>query len=513
MPGARKATITQLSRQHCRVRAVKLSNANLGALDERVIRPRYDRASVAVGIAHIGVGGFHRSHQAMYLEKLMNDGEGMEWGICGIGLLPGDRAMCQALTSQDTLYTVVTKEPTGKLRAQVVGCLVKYLYAPDDPGSVLDVLTEPTVRIVSLTITEGGYNIDRSTGRFDTTNPMVVDDVVAEQPSTVFGYVVEALRRRRDAGIAPFSVMSCDNIESNGSVARYSMVCFANMKDPALASWIDSEVCFPNSMVDRITPVTTPTDIEHLAQEYHIEDAWPVVCEPFTQWVLEDRFNSGRPPLEDAGAQVTDDVTPYELMKLRLLNAGHQAIAYNGHLCGYKYVHEAASDPVFVDFLLGYMNKEARPTLSPVPGIDLDQYVAVLIERFANPEVKDTIARLCAFSSDRIPKWLVPVIRANLADGGFIERSAEIVASWARYAEGIDEMGKPIDVQDTLRDELMERAAGQGDDLLAFLRNERLFGGLAGDQRFAESYGAALRSLHDIGAYRTLVELNARLPT
>jgi mannitol 2-dehydrogenase len=446
----------------------------------------------------------------MYLEKLMNQGEAMDWGICGIGLLPADLGMYRALVSQDTLYTVVTKEATGKLQAQVVGSLVKYLYAPDGPDAVLDMLTDPTVRIVSLTITEGGYNIDRASGRFDIGNQAVLDDVTAEHPSTVFGYVVEALRRRRHAGVPPFSVMSCDNIESNGAVARYSMVSFAKMKDPRLAAWIDTEVCFPNSMVDRITPVTTPTDIGHLADEFHVEDAWPVVCEPFSQWVLEDRFNSGRPPLEDAGVQVTEDVTPYELMKLRLLNAGHQALAYNGHLCGYTYAHEAASDPVFVEFLLGYMNNEARPTLGPVPGIDLDLYVATLIERFGNPEVKDTIARLCAFSSDRIPKWLVPVIRANLVDGGPIQRSAEIVASWARYAEGIDERGQPIDVQDALRDELMQRAGAQRDDLLAFLRNEHLFGQLANDQRFAEAYGAALQSLHEMGTHRTLVELNAR---
>jgi mannitol 2-dehydrogenase len=491
---------------------MKLCAENLSKLDDRVVRPGYDRSAVKAGIAHFGVGGFHRSHEAMYIDRLMNAGRCLDWGICGVGLMPADKAMHDALASQDWLYTLVVRHSTGELEPRVIGSLVNHLYAPDDPEQVLRVLVDPTTRIVSLTVTEGGYNIDPVTGSFDTDNPPIQRDLVLGQPpSTMFGYVVEALRRRRALGLKPFSVMSCDNIQSNGQVARSSTVAFAALSDPDLAHWIGEEVAFPNSMVDRITPITTPEDAAELAREFDVQDAWPVVCEPFTQWVLEDSFTDGRPPFEEAGAQLTSNVEPYERMKLRLLNAGHQAIAYSGYLSGYVYAHEAASDPIFVEYLLGYMNCEARPTLGPVPGVDLDDYVQTLIARFSSPGIKDTIARLCAFSSDRIPKWVVPVIRTNLASGREITRATAIVASWARYAEGTDEQGRAIDVQDRLRDELMWRARQQHDDPLAFVRNEQLFGDLAGNPQFARTYEQCLKAFRTVGARRALEEINHAL--
>lgn len=487
----------------------RLSNKVLRELRPGVRVPTYDRSQVRVGIAHFGVGGFHRSHQAMYIDQLMTQGDALDWGICGIGIMPSDRDMKAALTSQECLYTLLTRHTSGKVDVQVIGSIVRYEYGPDDPEAVLAVLTDPGVRIASLTVTEGGYNINQVTGEFAADNPDVAADLApGAVPTTVFGYLVEALRRRRAQSVAPFTVMSCDNVQHNGQVARSSLLAFAQLKDPELADWISSEVAFPSSMVDRITPVTTPADIQQLRSEFAVEDAWPVVCEPFTQWALEDHFNAGRPPLEKAGVQLTDDVAPYERMKLRLLNAGHQALAYNGYLTGYTYVHEAAQDPVFVEFVLGYMNDEARPTLGPVPSIDLDDYVRSLIERFANPQVRDTIARLCAFSSDRIPKWLVPVIRDNLRDGGQLERSAEVVASWARYAEGTDEKGGAIDIQDSLHDELVARARRQGEDPLSFLRNELLFGDLADRPQFTAAYLRSLASLHEVGARRTLENIN-----
>jgi mannitol 2-dehydrogenase len=271
-----------------------------------------------------------------------------------------------------------------------------------------------------------------------------------------------------------------------------------------LAPWLAEQVAFPNAMVDRITPVTSEEDITALAEQFGVEDAWPVVCEPFTQWVLEDRFPTGRPAFEAAGAQVVDDVVPYELMKLRLLNASHQALCYLGHLSGYRYVHEVCQDPLFVDFLLRYMEHEGSPTLPEVPGVDLDAYRRELIDRFANPEVRDTLARLCAESSDRIPKWLVPVIRHNLEHGGRIDSSALVVASWARYAEGADEQGEPIEVVDRFREKVMAAAARQREEPLAFLEDESLFGDLRHDERFTTTYLGFLRSLHDKGARATL---------
>jgi mannitol 2-dehydrogenase len=304
--------------------------------------------------------------------------------------------------------------------------------------------------------------------------------------------------------------MSCDNLPGNGDVARRMMTAFARLKDPDLADWMDEHVRFPNGMVDRITPVTTPDDIDRLDREFGIADGWPVVCEPFTQWVLEDHFTDGRPPYEDAGVQLVDDVVPYELMKLRLLNASHQALCYLGYLSGYRYAHEVCQDPLFVDFLLGYMEHEGSPTLPDVPGVDLDAYRHQLVERFANPEVRDTLARLCAESSDRIPKWLVPVINHNLETGGEVHRSALVVASWARYAEGVDEQGEPIEVVDRVRDRVMAAAARQHDDPLAFLRDRDLFGGLVDDPRFTAVFTDALSALHDNGARETLRSWTSR---
>ncbi|MEO5983731.1 MAG: mannitol dehydrogenase family protein [Pedococcus sp.] len=484
---------------------VQLAQAHLGELDPRVAQPAYDRSAVTAGIVHFGVGGFHRAHEAMYLDALMNDGSALDWGLCGVGALPHDRRIIDTLKAQDGLYTLVVKHPDGRREPRVIGSMVELLFAPDDPDAVVDRLVDERTRIVSLTITEGGYLVNQVTGEFDADDPSIQADLVeGATPGSVFGYITAALARRRDEGRDPFTVMSCDNLPDNGDVARRMIGAFARLKDPGLADWMEEHVAFPNCMVDRITPVTTPQDIERLREDFGVEDGWPVVCEPFTQWALEDRFGQGRPPFEDAGVQMVEDVVPYELMKLRLLNASHQSLCYLGHLAGYQYAHEVAQDPLFAGFLLAYMEHEGSPTLPPVPDVDLDAYRHALVARFANPEVRDTLARLCAESSDRIPKWLVPVIRANLRDGGEIDRSALVVASWARYAEGRDEQGEPIEVVDRLKDRVMAAAAQRTQDPLAFIRDRDLFGDLADDERFAAAYTRALEQLHDVGARATL---------
>jgi mannitol 2-dehydrogenase len=484
-----------------------LTPDNLPSLPAEIAIPAYERRDVRVGIVHVGVGGFHRAHQAMYLDRLMNDGKALEWGICGVGVLPSDRHMADVMTAQDGLYTLVVKHPDGTMEPRVIGSIVEYLFAPDDPDAVIERMADPATRIVSLTVTEGGYNIHAVTGRFAEDDPDVRHDLRSGTPSrTSFGLITEALVRRRQRGFPPFAVVSCDNIQGNGNIARNSFATFAALRDPELGEWVSREVAFPNSMVDRITPGTTDDDRAELARRYGITDRWPVVCEPFTQWVLEDRFEA-RPPLEDVGVQVVQDVEPYELMKLRLLNASHQAVAYFGYLAGYRLVHDACQDPLFATFLLAYMDEEATPTLEPVPGIDLDEYKRNLIVRFSNPQVRDTIARLCAESSDRIPKWLLPVIRHNLQRGGPIALSAAIVASWARYAEGVDEDGKPIEVVDRLSDTVTAAAREQRSDPLAFVRNRELFGDLVEDDRFTSAYLAVLDSLHRKGARETLQDL------
>jgi mannitol 2-dehydrogenase len=470
--------------------------------------PTYDRRRVTPGVVHVGVGGFHRAHQAMYHDRLLNQGGSPDWGICGVGVMAADEEMKEVLDAQDGLYTLVLKHSDGTYEPRVIGSIVEYLFAPDDPEAVIERMAAESTRIVSLTITEGGYNINDLTGEFDVANPDVVHDLrPGAAPRTTFGLITEALRRRRSLGLAPFTVMSCDNLQGNGHLTKRVFTDFARLRDTELGDWIESEVRFPNSMVDRITPVTTDADRAEIRERFGIDDRWPVVCEPFTQWVLEDSFTAGRPRYEDVGVQLVDQVEPYELMKLRLLNASHQAMCYFGYLAGYRLVHEAAQDPLFQAFLLGYMNEEASPTLPPVPGVDLDGYKHTLIERFSNPQVRDTIARLCAQSSDRIPKWLLPVVREQLATGGEIKRSAAVVASWARYAEGVDEQGEPIEVVDRLADSLMRLARRQREDPDAFIANRDVFGNLVDDKRFVTAYRSALASLHQRGARATLESL------
>jgi mannitol 2-dehydrogenase len=480
-----------------------LASATLDALAVPV--PSYDRSAVSAGIVHFGVGGFHRAHQAMYLDRLMEQGAALEWGICGVGVMASDARMRDVMANQDCLYTLVVKDPDGGWQPKVIGSIVQYLYAPDDPDAVIEKMADPGTRIVSLTVTEGGYNFSPVTGEFDAQNPAVQADLQpGAVPATTFGLITEALLRRRERGIEPFTVMSCDNIPGNGHMAQQVFGAFAALRDPELGEWVRENVRFPNSMVDRITPVTTDADRVEIAERFGLQDGWPVVCEPFTQWVLEDSFSLGRPPLERVGVQVVDDVEPYELMKLRLLNASHQALCYFGYLAGYRLVHEVAQDPLFATFLLDYMDREATPTLPPVPGIDLDAYKRQLIERFSNDAVRDTVARLCAESSDRIPKWLLPVVRANLQAGGEIRLSAAIVASWARYAEGVDEQGDPITVVDRLADQLTTTAHRQREDPLAFIADRTLFGDLVNEPRFTEAYTQVLSSLHERGSRATL---------
>jgi len=491
---------------------MKLNSHTLDDFIEDVAVPTYDRSEVKVGIVHFGVGGFHRAHQAMYVDRLLQQGEAMDWGICGVGVLPGDRKMKDVMDAQDCLFTLALKHSDGTWDTRVIGSIVEYLFAPDDAEAVIEKMAAETTRIVSLTITEGGYNFSATTGEFDASNPAVVADLEdGAVPTTTFGLVIAALARRRERGLKPFTIMSCDNIEGNGHIAQSTFTAFAQLKDPSLAEWISAEGAFPNSMVDRITPVTTPEVMRELKDRYAIDDHWPVAGEPFTQWVLEDAFTLGRPPLEHVGVQVVEDVTPYELMKLRLLNASHQALCYFGYLSGYRLVHEVAQDRSFAQFLLAYMDNEATPTLQAVPGIDLDEYKRTLIERFSNPEIRDTVARLCAESSDRIPKWLLPVIRSNLETGGDIALSTAVVASWARYAEGVDEQGEPIEIVDQLKDTLVPLARKQHEDPTAFIANRSVFGDLVDNDRFVAEYTKQLKSLHDNGARSTLEALLAHV--
>jgi mannitol 2-dehydrogenase len=474
----------------------------------RVEVPRYDRTRLVTGIVHIGVGAFHRAHQAMAVDRLLSQGQADDFAICGVGLLPQDERIADVLANQDYLYTLMLKQPDGGREAQVIGSIVDFLHAPRDPEAVVERMARAETRIVSLTVTEGGYNVDPTTGEFLAEDRQVQHDVAnLDAPVTVFGFVTAALARRRDRGITPFAVLSCDNLPHNGTVARNSFVSFARLVDPELGDWVAEHVPFPNSMVDRVTPVTADTDREDLRTRFSIDDQWPVVAEPFFQWVVEDSFPAGRPPLDAAGAQLVPDVAPYEAMKLRCANCTHQALCYFGTLLGYRYGHEALEDPRILELVRRYLREEALPSLAPIEGVDFAAYAAQVVQRFSNPEIADTLARIRAFGSDRIPKWLLPVVRDNLAAGRSVRMSAAICAGWARYHEGLDERGHPIEIVDRLQEELGRAARAQRERATAFLENRGLFGDLVDDPRFRDPYLSTLESLHRGGVDEALRRL------
>lgn len=444
-----------------------LSQATLARHERSSLElPTYDRSAIGVGVVHVGVGGFHRSHQACYIDSLLRTGSAGSWGICGVGLLPVDEAMERVLHGQNCLYTLIVRHPDGHSSCRVVGSIVRYLWAPRDPGAVLGALTDPRARIVSLTITEGGYSPDSAN--------------TSGTPVSAFGYIARALQLRRDAQIAPFTVLSCDNVRGNGRIARQATLAAAAARDRGLAEWIEANVAFPNSMVDRITPATTDDDRALVAQSCNVADQWPVVAEPFSQWVIEDRFPAGRPPLADAGVELVDDVEAYELMKIRMLNGSHQVLCYLAALAGHTYVHEAMADPEVRHLVETYLRDEAIPSLSPVAGIDYHGYARIVLQRFANRYIRDTVARLCEYGSDRLPTFVVPVLRHNLAGGAGTETSVKAIAAWRQW----------LSVTDSVTDHRANQlqSAARNPDPLAFVADTELFGDLVQYKHFVDQY-------------------------
>lgn len=465
----------------------------------------YDRGTVTAGIVHFGVGAFHRSHEAMFIDRLLSQGEARDWGICGVGTLASDARMRDVMAAQDNLYILQLKHPDGDVTARVIGSIVEYLFAPDNPNLVVERLSDPAIRIVSLTVTEAGYSVSDTTGAFDPSPAAIKRDLQpGSAPETVFAIIAEGLRLRRALGEAPFTVMSCDNIPGNGDVARSALVGYATLKDPELGAWIRETVSFPNSMVDRITPGTTDADRDNIALRYDVADAWPVVAESFEQWVLEDKFSAGRPPFESAGVHLVADAAPYEKMKLRLLNASHQAMSYVGLLAGFTYVHEVCQDFVMQRFLRQYMLTEAVPTLMSVPEIAFPDYCEQLITRFASPAVADTLARQVVDASARIPKFLLPVVSDRSAQGLPSPLCALILASYDRALRGQDEQGSAIAMPDSRAEELAAAISRENDDPLALLRLSRIFGPLASDSAFVALYLEARDSLATLGTLATI---------
>jgi len=469
---------------------------------------------VTSGIVHIGVGGFHRSHQALYLdsyiaqqsERQSEQQSGSHWGICGVGLLKYDQKMQTVLQSQDCLYTLIersSKEDT----ARVVGAITEYLLAPEHPQAVIDKLADVSCRIVTLTITEGGYYVIEGTGELDADNANIQHDLQhPEQPVSVYGYLTAALKQRRKKGLLPFTVLSCDNVQGNGNLTGKMLTAFAKLQDPDLGEWISDNVAFPNSMVDRITPATTPADIQMVRDRFAIEDAWPVIAEPFIQWVVEDNFCAGRPDWESVGVQMTDDVHPYEMMKLRLLNASHSLLGFLGSLLGYTYTSEATNDELIRGAIAQLMD-EVTPTLPSLPDVDLDDYKRTLIERFSNPKVRDQLSRLCLNSSDKLPKFVLGSLRDQLEQGGSIKYLSFTIAAWFRYLNGTDEQGNPLPIDDPMAATLKQKALAGKDDPTPLLDIETIFGDLSNSSEFVAAVRQHLQQIYSLGTQAALSKL------
>jgi len=481
----------------------KLSLSNLASLPAKVGRPKYDRSALKAGILHFGVGNFHRAHQAVYLDDLFTLGLGHDWALVGAGVFDGEKAGRKKLAEQDWLTTVVEQDE-GHMSARVTGSMVDFI-TPGDGAAIIARLADPAIKIVSLTITEGGYFIDPASGLFDPTHPAIVADAQNPgAPKTVFGIILAGLRRRRDDGIVPFTVMSCDNIPHNGKVTYDGVVGLALLIDEDLAAWVSGHVAFPNAMVDRITPATTDRERAILAKEFGVEDNWPVFCEPFRQWVLEDRFTDGRPPLEKVGVQFVADVSPYELMKIRILNGGHAAIAYPAGLMDIHFVHEAMAEPLVRNFLDKVEHDEIIPTVPPVPDTSLEAYYQLIEKRFSNPKIGDTVRRLCLDGSNRQPKFIIPTIADRLKAGQNVAGLALESALWCRYCFGTTDSGAVIEPNDPSWERMQATARAAKDDPAAWLAMEDIYGGVGRSPVFAAAFAHALRALWANGARVTL---------
>jgi mannitol 2-dehydrogenase len=479
---------------------VKLNAKNLSLFPEQVRKPAYNRDDLKTGILHIGTGNFYRGHEAYYTDEILQR-DHPRWGICAVGIREADALMYHALRSQDGLYTLMVREPNGTLYARIIGSLVENLWGPKNHLETLEKMADPDVRIISLTITEGGYNFDPNTGDFIMSASDVQWDLHhPDHPKTVYGYLTQALKRRRDRRLAGITVLSCDNIQHNGDTCRRMLMTFIQQAEPGLMEWVNDQVAFPNGMVDRITPATTPEDISLLRDHYGIEDAWPVVCEPFVQWVVEDEFSNGRPPWESAGVQFVSNVGPYEKMKIRLLNAGHSLLGLLGSLMGYGTIYEAVMDSLLENLLRKFMDEEVTPLLGEMEGIDLETYKQSLIQRFANPYLEDKLSRICSESSAKIPKFLLPTITEQLSRQEPISIGALIVAAWCFYSEREGTPGYIYKIEDGMHDILQQGAIDSfASDPLAFVRIDAVFGDLAHSGRFAGTYIPMIRSLRDHG--------------
>ena len=454
----------------------------------------YDRKSLTPGIIHIGVGNFHRAHQAVYLDDLFALGADHDWAILGAGVRVGDARMRDALGAQNYLSTVIELEP-GHPSARRIGSMIGFVPVEPDNAALIAAMSDPAIRIVSLTVTEGGYYINSATAAFDETHPdIVADSADASHPATAFGAIIAALRLRYLADIPAFTVMSCDNLPGNGHVTRATVLGLARLSDPVFADWIAANVAFPNGMVDRITPATGPRERE-LAAQFGLNDPVPVTCEPFRQWVLEDNFPAGRPALERVGVTFTDDVHAYEAMKIRMLNGGHAIIAYPSALMDLTLVHEAMANPLIRAFLELVEGTEIIPHVAPVPGTSPAEYLELIMGRFSNPEIADTTARLCLDGSNRQPKFIVPSLRDTLASGANADGLLLLSAFWCRYCAGQTDSGVEIPPNDPDWHALQTCARAAKADPAKWLAMTHIYGDLGQDAAVVARFAGHLNAV------------------
>ncbi len=481
----------------------KLSLTNLPSIGKTLKVPKYGRQELQAGILHFGVGNFHRAHLAVYLDDLFNMGLNHDWALVGAGVMAFDESVRLKLSTQDFLTTVVEQD-NDLSTAHVTGSLIDFI-SPDNKAAILERLSDPQIRIASMTITEGGYFIDPATQKFDPSHPAIVKDGNnPEDPSTVFGFIVAGLKLRKAKGLAPFTVMSCDNVPHNGVVARNAVAGLAKLSDSNFADWIIKNVAFPNAMVDRITPATGDRERKVCADQFGVEDQWPVFCEKFKQWVVEDNFPLGRPQWELVGAEFVKDVTPWEYMKIRILNGGHAVIAYIGGLMDIQFAHEAMQTPLIKAYLKKVTDEEIRPTVHPVPGTDLLDYQKLIERRFSNPKIADTIRRLCLDGSNRQPKFIVPPIADRLLAGKSIRGLALESALWCRYCFGTTDSGKVIEPNDPNWDALHSRSQKAKSNPQEWLDMAEIYGEVGKHPEMQKKFAHYLNAIWKNGAESTV---------
>ncbi|BBZ12330.1 mannitol dehydrogenase [Mycobacterium branderi] len=484
---------------------VPLSNATLPLHSQRIDVPTYDRSALRPSVVHIGPGNFHRAHQAVYFDDLARSGVSRQWGVTDISLR--NPKVKDLLTAQDGLYTVVQRG-RDRQTARVVGSIGDYHYAPHDSAAVRAALTDPQTRIVSLTITGNGYYLDPCTGEFDASHPDVRADLAAPSAScfaTAWAYLTEALDFRRRAGIAPFTVLCCDNIPDNTQMARTALVSFAMLRDPGLARWIETNVAFPSTMVDRITPQTSDEDCEFVERTFGIADKLPVLTEPHSQWIIEDSFSHGRPPLEEVGAEFVADVSDYKLVKTRLLNATHLALGCLATLAGYERTDEAMNDPVIYGYVEALMRDEIQPLLPAAHPMNTRAYRNTLLTRLSNPRIPDQLSRLARRGSEKMPSFVLPSLQEAIKQGGPHNLLMLAVAGWARYLRGHDLDGRTIHIQDPQAELLTELATRGGNNAYPLLEHE-IFTDLRGVPHFAEHLSEMIADIDARGVQPTLRE-------